>query len=178
MTFLQISNYALWCSMIFLYYLHFKKGKSSSETINYNQGTISESDHGIDRGRDFPIMEFISNEGNKTKVSGEGESLVIITSASCLPCNSVYRSLPKFTKKHPDTRVVLFMIGLIEQINQKIIEENIQLPVCPVHPKDLDILETRIFPFGYRLNGAGKVVCKGLVNTDLEMVNILNCKGI
>lgn len=175
MTFLLVSNLILWCLVIFMYYLFINKIKSSGQLTKHNKG-ISESDHGIDKGVDFPIMEFISFEGNKIKVPGEGDGLVIITSAACLPCNSVYQSLPKFLKKYPHTRVILFMIGVKEQINQKVAENNIQVPVCPIHPNDLDILQTRIFPFGYRINSLGKVICKGLINTDIDMTNILNCK--
>jgi len=161
MSLFYLSYLLLWMVCAMLTYFVVKLMRSGPNPMSK---TLMKQDHGLTHGSLFPKQYWKEIEGIAPQSITHKGVVILVTSAKCGACQSVYPQIPLFQKQFPQYQVILLMEGESEIIEQAKEKYEIIVPVVPMTVEALKKeLETSMFPFGYHVSSEGQVVSKGLI---------------
>ncbi|ADU31016.1 TlpA family protein disulfide reductase [Evansella cellulosilytica] len=132
-------------------------------------------DSGLPVGDLFPKLEIQTLENKTININQKGVlgSIVIFSSTTCSVCDEVYPDLTSFSKMNPELPVFLFSEGEKNELDKKIKDFEIDVPIHLITNDDLIKTKTNVFPFAYFLSPEGYVLSKGVINNAQGDLNIL-----
>lgn len=141
-----------------------------------NEKKLALQNYGLPTNDLFPSFEGLYSINGRERWSlSETGVISLFTSAGCDACNGLYPIISKFSQDRNIT-IHLFIEGSDEQIQQKIAENDIKVPVFKLNDLIQTHVKVTIFPFGYYLSKDGVVYSKGGVQNE-EHLDLLIKEG-
>jgi hypothetical protein len=120
--------------------------------------------HGTEKGipveGQIPVTQV---NGVELFKQSKSRTLLLFTAIGCKSCNGLYPILKTLTQKYPDTHIVVFMRGNQKDIDEKIQEHLINVPVVQLEDEFIEQAKIQSFPFAYILGSDNKVLGKAVI---------------
>ncbi|MDB5054273.1 MAG: hypothetical protein JWM44_2323 [Bacilli bacterium] len=131
------------------------------------------SDEGMSKNIAFPQNSRRATTGEVPSLISPNGSIVIFSLAGCSACQDLYSPLMQYSLENPHIPIFIKLFADNEKAFLEIISKyDLNLPVLPFSTEEIPMYQTRLFPFGYALNGEGIIVAKGSVygNEQLKLL--------
>lgn len=172
-TILEISFIIIWIMILTLFYVINILLRDSSQIKKTYKKLIGQ-DNGLVVGSKFPVMELITTKSEVISIEQKkyDGTVILFTSVSCKSCLTVYPLLNNLIQSHARIQFISIILGTKEEIENKISEFSLNLPVTQITKDELYKFGTTPFPFGYFISAKGVIITKN-VATNKQLVNLL-----
>ncbi|WP_213413784.1 hypothetical protein [Xylanibacillus composti] len=129
---------------------------------------------GLNKGERAPdkVYELLSEQEKHSKI------LVLLTSTSCDLCKRIYPALnPLQLKSKNRLKIILFTVGDEESVKHVLDEYELDVTAFPsLWPDIKETFRIEHIPYAYVFSNEGKVLNKGLVNSQEQLSYLLDYK--
>lgn len=123
-----VSQIVLWILVLFLTYTVLNSRTGHSEK---KKGMLLHQGHGLSIGEKMPDIctkPILINNNDKHEHDNRLATVYLFTSATCPVCNELYPILSRYAEKN-NVNINLFIQGDIDEIHEKIVANNLTIPV-------------------------------------------------
>lgn len=130
---------------------------------------------GLEINAPFPLERIESISGDTHLITAQSSkiTILIVGSYGCEACTRIYPVLNKLSSKFQHIQFILTVMGEPDEIVNVQKKYDLRIPVAQLTMDMMQSIDVRIFPFAYSISPEGKVLLKGGINTENDILLFL-----